>query len=177
MEEIKEDPKAKKKAPAKADPKKGGAFEEITDNRPRTVSFCKDFGPEGLGLRVTEQVALQLASQSVRVLVFEVNRETQEEKLSESLVIDLSCLLFPAQKSEFEWTYDKLKALPIHYLRVKIEADQALLSAFLRKKLNPLQITVVAAKNVPYKMEPRYKPIYMVCRFVDEQKFRVDDRP
>ena len=36
---------------------------------------------------------------------------------------------------------------------------------------------MVAAKNVPYKVEPRYKPIYAVCNFVDGQKFRVDDRP
>jgi hypothetical protein len=48
VEEVVVDPKAKKKPPAKPDPKKGGQLEEITDNRPRTINFTKDFGPEGL---------------------------------------------------------------------------------------------------------------------------------
>lgn len=39
-------------APAKPDPKKGGApgaLEEITDNRPRTVTLTKDFAAEAGG--------------------------------------------------------------------------------------------------------------------------------
>lgn len=42
------DPKAKgKAAPKKPDPKKGAALEEITDHRPRTINYEKDFGAEG----------------------------------------------------------------------------------------------------------------------------------
>jgi hypothetical protein len=36
----------------------------------------------------------------------------------------------------------------------------------LRKKLNPIQITLNAIKNIPYKTEPKYKPIYAVCEFI-----------
>lgn len=75
---------ASKKPPApaaKADPKKGGALEEITDNRPRQISFTKDFGAEmgGNGLRITEEVAKRLAETYMKIEVIEVNRETQEE--------------------------------------------------------------------------------------------------
>lgn len=169
-EEVVVDPKAKKKPPPKADPKKGGALEEITDNRPRIISFTKDFGPEELAqpIRINEAIANHLAALEMEIQVIDVNRETQEETLTETLRIDLSCLLFPSQAFEYEWEYDRLKAMPIHYLKVKISADKGLLSEFLRKKLNPCQLTVVAAKNVPYKVEPRFKPIYMVCKFIDE---------
>lgn len=83
-EEVVVDPKAKKKPEKKADPKKGGALEEITDNRPRIISFTKDFGPEGLALpvRVNEAVAEALSSAKMLIHICEVNRETQEETLS-----------------------------------------------------------------------------------------------
>lgn len=51
---------AKKPAAAasKPDPKKGGVLEEITDNRPRQISYTKDFGQEmGGGIKITEEVA------------------------------------------------------------------------------------------------------------------------
>jgi hypothetical protein len=123
-------------------------------------------------------MAKQLSEQHMKIEIIEVNRETQEETLAETLQIDLSCLLFPSQPNfEFEWLYDCLKSLPLHHLKLHISCDQPMLSPFLRKKLNPCQVTVVAAKNIPYKLEPRYKPIHMVCNFVDDRKFKVDNRP
>ena len=60
----------------------------------------------------------------------------------------------------------------VHYLKVNISHDQPLLNEFLRKKLNPLQVNLVGCKDIPFKTEPKYKPIFAVCRFVDEKSFR-----
>jgi hypothetical protein len=127
------DPKAAaaaKKAPApagKADPKKaGGALEEITDNRPRTITLTKDFAAEagGLGLKVNEDLAKRIAETFIKIDVFEVNRETQEETLKDSVTIDISCILYPATPNlEFSWTFDKLKLMQLHYLTFKIQSD------------------------------------------------------
>jgi hypothetical protein len=81
------DPKAAgaaaKKAPppaAKPDPKKGGgaALEEITDNRPRTITLTKDFAAEagGVGMKINEELAKRISDTSIKIDVIEVNRET-----------------------------------------------------------------------------------------------------
>lgn len=75
---------AKKPPPAQAkpDPKKpAGALEEITDNRPRTITLTKDFAAEagGAGLKINEEVAKKLSTALIKIDVCEVNRETQEE--------------------------------------------------------------------------------------------------
>ncbi len=164
------DPKAAAKkpaaAPGKPDPKKGGApgaLEEITDNRPRIISYTKDFAAEagGAGLRINDEMAKKIADSYIKVEVIEVNRETQEESLRDSVSIDISCLLFPSIPNvEFQWAFDKLKPMSLHYLNFKITSDQPLLSDFMRKKLNPLQIHLLACKDIPYKTEHKFKPIH-----------------
>ena len=180
------DPKAAaaKKAPApagKPDPKKaGGALEEITDNRPRIISLTKDFAAEagGLGLKINEDLAKRIADTLLKVEVYDVNRETQEETLKDSVTIDISSLLYPSTPNvEIAWTFDKLKIMQLHYLTFKIQSDQPLLSEFLRKKLNPLQINLLACKDIPYKTEHKYKPIHCVVRFIDGRAFRTLDHP
>ena len=61
--------------------------------------------------------------------------------------------------------------MQIHYLTLQIISEQPMLSDYLRKKLNPLLINLVAIKDIPFKTEPKYKPIYAVCRFVDDKSF------
>jgi hypothetical protein len=167
-------------APAKADPKKGpaGALEEITDNRPRIVTLTKDFGVETGPLRVTEDVAKRFADLQIKVEVIEVNRETQEEIVRDTVNLDMSCLLYPTTPNlEVMWSFDKLKPMSLHYLTLKVSSDQPLLSEFLRKKLNPLQLNLIACKDIPYKTEHRYKPIHCVVKFVDGKSFRTQDHP
>jgi hypothetical protein len=102
------DPKAAaaKKAPApaaKPDPKKGGgaALEEITDNRPRTITLIKDFASEmgGVGVKINEELAKRIADTYIKIEVYEVNRETQEESIKDSVAIDISCMLYPTISS------------------------------------------------------------------------------
>lgn len=52
-----------------------------------------------------------------------------------------------------------------------------MLSEFLRKKLNPLAVNLVAIKDIPFKTEPKYKPIYAVCKFVDDRTFVTQEFP
>lgn len=70
-----------------------------------------------------------------------------------------------------------MKTLPIHWLVVNIRSNVSLLSTFLRKKLNPLQINLVACKDIPYKTDPRFKPIYATVNFVDGSSFKTLQMP
>lgn len=57
--------------------------------------------------------------------------------------------------------------MQLHYLNISITPDKALLSNYLAKKLNPLQILLVSMKDIPFKTEPKYKPIYCTVEFID----------
>ena len=46
-----------------------------------------------------------------------------------------------------------------------------MLTEFYRKKLNPMVINLVAMKDVPFKTEPKYKPIYANLEMIDGTGF------
>ena len=64
-----------------------------------------------------------------------------------------------------------------HELEINITSDQPLLSPYLRKKLNPLQIDICVAKDVPFKTEPKFKPIFATCKFIDGRDFKTAEMP
>ena len=64
-----------------------------------------------------------------------------------------------------------MKAMPLNYLSLNIKSEQPLLSDYYRKKLNPLQINLVSVKDIPFKTEPKYKPIYASLEFIDGTGF------
>ena len=89
-----------KKAPAKKAPeaKKGaaGKLEDITDNRPRQVNYERNCADEAGGaLEISEAIANKFSEAWMNVEIIEINKETQEEKVCETLKIDISSLLFP----------------------------------------------------------------------------------
>ena len=92
----------------------------------------------GAGLKINEEVAKKFAENYMKVDIVEVNRETQEETVRDTIKIDLSCLLFPKDKVDSTWYFDKLKPMQLHYLQITIQSPLPMLSDFLRKKLNPL---------------------------------------
>ena len=47
----------------------------------------------------------------------------------------------------------------------------------VRKKLNPLLINLVNCKDIPFKTEPSYKPVYAIFRFVDGRIFKTLEMP
>ena len=63
------------------------------------------------------------------------------------------------------------------YLNIKLTTSNGLLSDFHRKKLNPLQINVQGAKDIPEKVDITYLPVYAVCHFTDGSSFRTLDLP
>jgi len=73
--------------------------------------------------------------------------------------------------------FDKWKATELHYLNITISTDQPLLNRFLRKKLNPLLVNLVSCKDIPYNLDPKYKPIHANFKFVDGRSFRTLDMP
>jgi hypothetical protein len=73
--------------------------------------------------------------------------------------------------------FDRLKTMPIHFLEVKITTQTALLSPYLRKKLNPLKIRLNSCKDIPFKTDPKYKPIFAQLKFVDDSAFSTDEFP
>ena len=84
------------KSPSKAPPKrpelrkptgKPAALEEITEQRPMTVKFERDFALEnnGVGLEISEDVAVKFSEAVLNLQVFETNRETMEETLTETI--------------------------------------------------------------------------------------------
>ena len=101
LEEMKGKAGAKDK---KVDPKKAvaGKMEEITDNRPRTVQYERDFAAEnnGVGMKISQEMAIALSEASINVQIIDVDKETQAETLLETLTFDLSPLLFPKQNVE-----------------------------------------------------------------------------
>lgn len=70
------------------------------------------------------------------------------------------------------WKFDKLKTLEVLYMNITVSTDVPMLTPFYRKKLNPMQINLVACKAVPYKTEPKYKPVYAIFKFVDGRSFK-----
>lgn len=88
----------------KAEPKKAGnarsgqQLEEITDNRPREILYERDFTVDsGEAIEVTEDVAHIFSKSFMTIQIFEINKENEKEKLSETIKLDLSCFLFPKE--------------------------------------------------------------------------------
>jgi hypothetical protein len=52
-----------------------------------------------------------------------------------------------------------------------------LLSNYLRKKLNPMLVNLNACKDIPFKTDPKFKPIYARFQFVDESTFLTKEMP
>ena len=127
--------------------------------------------------KFTEEVAKKWSKLVLKIDIYEYDREQAVDKLRDSITIDISYFLFPDSPVSDEWEFDTLKVYSLNYLKLKITADKPLLGEFLRKKLNPLQLFILAAKDVPQKTDPKFLPIYTVCKFVDGQSFRTSDLP
>lgn len=110
--------------------------------------------------------------------VSKVDRESQEEKTIDSVDLDLSQLLFVAENDKsITFEFDKWKAMELLYLNITVSTDLPLLNRFLRKKLNPLLVNLISCKDIPYNLDPNYKPIYSIFRFVDGRNFRTRGFP
>ena len=70
-----------------------------------------------------------------------------------------------------------MKTMELEYLEIKVKCDSPMLTEFFRKKLNPLQINLVSMKDIPYKTEPKYKPIYASLEFIDGTGFTTLEMP
>ena len=70
-------------------------------------------------------------------------------------MIDMSFLLFNDKKdSSNSWAFDKMQTVEIHFMKVTLSWDLPVLNTLYRRKLNPMQVELVACKKIPYKTEP-----------------------
>jgi hypothetical protein len=66
--------------------------EEVIDNRPRTIQFKKDVSEGVEGMRFSEQLAVQFQNAFLNLRIY------NNEKVIETIQIDLTCMLFPDGK-------------------------------------------------------------------------------
>ncbi len=71
-----------------------------------------------------------------------------------------------------------MKIPEIESFKLTVTADKELLTPLYREFLNPLQITIVGAKELPiddtcYK----YQPIYAQCKFFDDTVIKTNELP
>lgn len=78
---------------------------------------------------------------------------------------------------QIDWVFLKLKTPQVLWLKIKMSSNGALLSDFLRKKLNPMLITLEACKGIPLKSDPKFKPIFSRIQFVDGTIFKTEEFP
>lgn len=150
-------------------------MEEIDDPIPTVVKFVKNYQEDPI--RITEEVAKQWSKMQLKIKIFDYNREKNQDELKDTIEIDLSYFLFPQTNISDEWTFENIKVYSLNYVKIKISTDKPMLSEFIRKKLNPLQIFILAAKDVPSKTDHKYLPVYTVCKFVDGQEFKTSGLP
>ena len=67
-----------KKPPAQAAKPGQGKMEDINDNRPRIVNYERDVAEAngGIGLEVTEEVAIRMSEAMLSLQVFDLDKET-----------------------------------------------------------------------------------------------------
>ena len=132
----------------------------------------------GVGMTVTEALAVKFSTSTLTLELYETNRETLEDTLLDTVHLDISSMLYPSDCVEYRAKFTKLKSLAIDYLDLHIWSEKPMLSDFYRKTLNPMQINLVSVKDIPFKTEPKYKPIYASLHFVDGvQKFKTTSLP
>ena len=51
------------------------------------------------------------------------------------------------------------------------------MSDYLARKLNPLQLNIIGFKDVPFKSDPKFKPIFAQIDFIDRSSYRTHELP
>ena len=100
--------------------------------------------------------------------VYFVNAE--DSKVADSLLIDVSSLLMAKgeqAKPSFSFESSTIKVMDIDWFEIRIEADKELLQETYRHFLNPLQVEVIGAKDVPLDTMNKYEPAYVKYSFFD----------
>lgn len=82
------------------------------------VTFEKDFATEGESIEINENVALDFSKSFMTINIYTVNRETLEEKLSETIKINLSCMLFPKDNCDVSFRIDHIKQLFLVFMEI-----------------------------------------------------------
>lgn len=159
-------------------PPKGKQVEEIIDNRPRTISYQRAWTQEeGAAVRFTEEIATLFEHAQLFIKICSVDKDTQQESVVETISIDISAFLYPQKNLEFDWHFGQLKTPQLHFLDIKVQFDKPLLSEYLRKKLNPMQLTLSSVKDIPFKTDPKFKPITARVTYVDGRSFTTLELP
>ncbi|KAL4490305.1 hypothetical protein ABPG72_004344 [Tetrahymena utriculariae] len=129
-------------------------------NDPNTLVFEKDFDP----IRVDDDFCKNLTKKEF--YIYFVNSE--DSKIKQEIYIDYSQLLsINSEKPEFEYSNNKLLIIEIEDFKFKLIADKPLLQPLYKHYLNPLEIEIVGAKDLPVNTDKKYEPCYVQYKFFD----------
>lgn len=67
----------------------------------------------------------------------------------------------------FQYSSDKIKIMEIENFSLTIKGDKELLTELYKHYLNPFEIEVIGAKELPYSTENKFLPVYAKYQFFD----------
>jgi hypothetical protein len=71
------------------------------------IAWKEEIGSEDAPMEVSEDYIRKLSAEGfLKLTLFELDNETNEESEVDSLAVDISCLIFPKAGKPFEWTFD-----------------------------------------------------------------------
>lgn len=81
---------------------------------------------------------------------------SEDNKVEHSLLLDYSCLLTPTHPPSFSFESNTIRAMGVDSFSLKLTADKPLLLDLYRQYLNPLEVEIVGAKDLPVEKSSRY---------------------
>jgi len=103
----------------------------------------------------------------------------EDQCIKDSLSLHYSPLLTAKGEQKLEFYFDKIKIPQIESFKVTLTADRELLTPLFKDFLNPLEICIVGAKEMPLNVTDYSKkePVYVQAKFADGTVIKTHELP
>lgn len=80
---------------------------------------------------------------------------------------------------QFEFFSDKIKIAQVESFRLTVTADKELLTPMFKDYLNPLEVCILGAKEMPVNNSSydKYEPVYVQTKFFDGTIIKTHEQP